>query len=66
MVELDDGRTVDANSLALSSSDEALMYEMVTRMDVTPETANEILSTYKPTNEKQSLQYFASVPLAYE
>ena len=65
-VELDNGKTVSASDLSFSTSNEALMYEMVTRMEVTPDTANEIINTFKPTNTKQSSLYFANIPLAYQ
>ena len=65
-VELEGGKTVKASDLSFSTTEEALMYEMVARMEVTPDTANEIISTFKPTNAQQGLQYLSYVPLAYQ
>lgn len=65
MLALDDGSTVDASNVSFGSQEEALMYEMVARMEVTPDTANEFLKRFNPTNESQTLEYFANVPLAY-
>ena len=64
-VELEDGNTVSAKDLRFGTREEGVVYEMIARMDVTPDTANEILNTFKPTNEKQAALYFDSVPLAY-
>jgi hypothetical protein len=65
-VELDNGETVSAKDLTFGSHEEALMYEMVTRMDVTPETANELINTFKPTKTNQASMYFTNIPLAYQ
>ena len=65
-VELDNGKTVKATDLEFGTAEEAMMYEMVARMEVTPETANELINTFKPANSKQSLQFLATVPLAYQ
>jgi hypothetical protein len=65
-VELDNGKTAKATDLEFGTAEEAMMYEMVARMGVTPETANEIISAFKPANAKQSLQYLSTVPLAYQ
>ena len=65
-VELENGTTVSAKDLSFSTQEEALMYEMVARMEVTPETANEIINTIKPNNVQEATMYFDSVPLAYQ
>ena len=65
-VELDNGKTVSAKDLRFSTKEEGLMYEMIARMEVTPETANELISTFKPKNVKQASMYFTAVPLAYQ
>ena len=65
-VKLDNGNTVSAKDLSFSSENEAQMYEMVARMEVTPETANVLLNAFKPSNAKQSLNYLSYVPLAYK
>ena len=65
-VELDNGKTVKATDLEFGTAEEAMMYEMVARMEVTPETANELINTFKPSNAKQSLQFLSTVPLAYQ
>ena len=65
-VKLDNGETVSAKELSFSTAEEAAMYNMIARMEVSAETANELLSTFKPTNSSESLQYLTSVPLAYK
>lgn len=65
-VELEDGTTVKASDLSFSTTEEANMYEMIARMDVTPDTANELISTFKPKNAKNALQYLSFVPLTYQ
>ena len=65
-VELDNGKTVSAKDLSFGTKEESLMYEMVARMETTPETANELISNYKPNDFAKASQYFSSVPLAYE
>ena len=66
MVELDNGKTVDASKLSLSSKEEGVMYEMLARMEAPSDTANEIINTFKPTTTEMATNYFANVPLAYE
>ena len=65
-VELEDGITVNASDISFGTKEEALMYEMVARMEVTPETANEIISTFKPSDVGQATRYFSTIPLAYQ
>jgi predicted nucleotidyltransferase len=65
-VELDNGKTVSARDLSFGTKEEALMYEMVARMETTPETANELISTFKPANMAKASQYFTSIPVAYQ
>ena len=65
-VELSNGKTVNANEIEYGSGAEAMMYEMVARMEVSADTANEILSTFKPTTAKQATMYFNNIPLAYK
>ena len=65
-VELDNGKTVSTKSLSFSTNEEGLMYEMVARMEVSSETANELINSLKPTNASQAAQYFTGVPLAYK
>ena len=64
-VELENGKTVKASELRFATREEGVVYEMLARMDVTPETANEILNTFKPSNPKQASLYYDSIPLAY-
>ena len=64
-VELEDGRTVSASDLSLSAGD-AIVYEMITKMNVSPETANVFLNAFKPTSVKQGAMYFSNVSLAYQ
>jgi hypothetical protein len=59
-------KEVNAENITFASNEEALMYEMVTRMETTPETAKEIISSFKPSNFQQASMYFATVPLAYQ
>ncbi len=65
-VELDNGKTVSTKSISFSSKEEGLMYEMVARMEASPETANELIKTLKPSNAGQAAQYFTAIPLAYK
>lgn len=65
-VELDNGKTVSAKELEFGSIGEGLVYEMIARMETTPETANEILNTFNPTTAKQGSMLFNAVPLAYQ
>ena len=64
-VELDNGKTVKTSDIEYASREEGVMYEMLARMDVTPDTANEIINTFKPSNTKQAELFFDSIPLAY-
>lgn len=64
-LELEGGITVNASDLKFGTKEETLMYEMVARMEVTPETANEIIGSFKPSNVGQASRYFSTVPLAY-
>ena len=64
-VELENGKTVSASDLRFASREEGVVYEMLARMDVTPETANEIINTFKPSNPRQASLYYDSIPLAY-
>ena len=64
-VELENGKTVKASDIEYASREEGVVYEMLARMDVTPETANEIISTFKPTDANQASLYYDSIPLAY-
>ena len=65
-LELEDGITVNASDISFGTKEEALMYEMVARMEVAPETANEIISTFKPSDVGQAARYFSTIPLAYQ
>ena len=65
-VRLENGDVVNASDIEFGSQHEALMYDIVARMDATPETANSILSTIKPVSTAQASMYYTSVPLAYE
>ena len=65
-VELDNGNTVSTKDLRFGTKEEGLVYEMIARMDVTPQTANELLTTFKPKNIQQATMYFTAVPLAYQ
>ena len=65
-VELDNGKTVSAKDLEFGTWEEGIVYEMVARMEVTPETANELISSFKPKNAEQVTKWFNAVPLAYQ
>ena len=64
-VRLESGETVNASDLKLSDK-EALMYDIISRMDATPDTANKILNDVKPVSAAQASMYYHSIPLAYE
>ena len=64
-LRLEDGSTVKAEDLSFSTAEEAQMYEMVARMDATPQVANEILATFKPTDSQTANMFATDVPLAY-
>jgi hypothetical protein len=64
-LRLEDGSTVNAEDLSFSTAEEAQMYEMVARMDATPQVANEILATFKPTDSQTANVFATDVPLAY-
>lgn len=65
-VRLENGDVVNASDIEFGSQHEALMYDIVARMDATPETANSIFNTIKPVSTAQASMYYTSVPLAYE
>ena len=64
-LRLEDGSTVNAEDLSFGTAEEAQMYEMVARMDATPQVANEILATFKPTDSQTANMFATDVPLAY-
>ena len=64
-VKLNDGSVVDANEIDFSSSDEALVYEAVTNMGVSPTTAWEILKAYNPKSGQSGTIYAMGALEAY-
>jgi hypothetical protein len=64
-VELDNGKTVSVKDLELSSDAEAMAFEMVTRMETTPETAQVIFEAVKASNATSVQELFIGVPTAY-
>ena len=64
-VRLESGETVNASDLKFSDK-EALMYDIISRMDATSDTANKILNDVKPVSAAQASMYYHSIPLAYE
>ena len=64
-VELDNGSVIKASDISYSSDAEATMFDMLSRMETSPEVANEIFNSFKPTDMKQALNYFVNIPLAY-
>ena len=65
-VRLKNGKAVNASDLEFGSHTEALMYDIVGRMEASARTANMILRTVKPSNEALARMYYNSLPLAYE
>lgn len=64
-VEIDNGKTVSAKDLELSTDAEAMAFEMVTRMETTPETAQVIFEAVKASDATSAQELFLSVPTAY-
>ena len=65
-VELDNGKTVNAKDLELSSDADAMAFEMITRMETTPETAQVIFEAVKASDATSSEALFIDVPTAYK
>ena len=66
-VRLEDGREVNAKAVSFSTQDEALMYEMVADLGVTPETATAMMSSFNKGKATTSAQDFrADGTLAYK
>ncbi len=66
-VRLEDGREVDAKEVDFGTEDEALMYEMVASMGVTPDTAKYMMDTYNTGKGTVTIEDFrADAPLAYQ
>ena len=64
-VALDNGKTVNAKDLELSTDAEAMAFEMVTRMEATPETAQVIFEAVKASDATSAEELFLGVPTAY-
>ena len=64
-LKLDDGSIVDADEIDFSSSDEALVYEAVTNMGVSANTAWEILKGYNPKSGQSGTIYAMGALEAY-
>ena len=64
-VELDNGKTVSAKDLELSTDAEAMAFEIVTRMETTPETAQVIFEAVKASDATSAQALFIDVPTAY-
>ena len=65
-VELDNGMVVSASDISYSTKEEALMYEMIARMETSPSVANKFIESFKATDFNQASRYFMGVPLAYQ
>ena len=66
-VRLEDGREVNAKDVTFSTEDEALMYEMVASLGVSPETAMSMRDIFNKGNGAVSIQSFRNdAPLAYK
>ena len=65
-VELDNGKTVSAKDLELSSDAEAMAFETITRMETTPETAQVILEAVKASDATSAEALYIDVPTAYK
>ena len=64
-VELANGMTVKASDLSFSATD-SMMYSMLAKMNVSPETANMFLQAYKPESVKSGALYLSNIALAYQ
>ncbi len=64
MVKLDNGETVNARDLSFASND-AVVYEMVAKMGVNPNTAMTLVKAYNPASGVKAQTYAIDVPLAY-
>ena len=64
-LRLDNGATVNASDVSFGSNDEAIVYEMVARMDVGVETANELVAGFTNGNTTAAM-YAVDIPLAYQ
>ncbi len=65
-VKLEDGKVVDASELSFGTSDEAVLYEMVSKMNVSPESATSLIKNFKATDGVSAEIYAADIPLAYQ
>lgn len=66
-VQLEDGRKVNAKDVSFSTEDEALMYDMVAKIGVNPETATFMMDTFNKGKGTVSAEtYYADAPLAYQ
>jgi hypothetical protein len=66
MLELDNGKTINAKDVSFGSKDDALVYEMVTDMEVSPQTANTLIKGFKAADGVPAEAYKAYIPLAYK
>ena len=64
-LKLDDGSIVSADEIDFSTSDEALVYEAVTNMGVSANTAWEILKAYNPKSNQKGTIYAMGALEAY-
>ena len=64
-VKLNDGSIVNAEEIDFSTSDEALVYEAVTNMGVSPTTAWEIIKAYDPKRDISGTIYAMGALEAY-
>ena len=66
-VRLDNGEEVNAKDVSFSTKDEALMYEMVADLGVSPSTAMSMMATYNKGKGTVSAEDFrVDAPLAYK
>ena len=66
MLELDNGKVVNAKDVSFGSTDDALVYEMVTDMEVSPKTADALIKGFKAADGVSAEAYKAYIPLAYK
>ena len=65
MLELEDGNTVNAKDLSFGTREEALLYEMVTNMEVSPQTAKALIKGFNASDGVSAESYVIDIPIAY-
>ena len=65
-VKLENGKVVDASEISFATLDEAVLYDMVSKMDVSPESAMALIKNFKATDGVSAERYAIDAPLAYK